>query len=129
MKIRLTESKLPEPQRNQLIKEFVKFCISELGVKNSSGSKIVLTNNPNKTQTYAHFQPSNNQIVVYKGDRAFGDYARSLAHELYHMNSNLKGTLHAESGEDGSDEENGANSFAGIVMRKWGKMHPESLEK
>jgi hypothetical protein len=28
-------------------------------------------------------------------------------------------------GEDGSDIENEANAVAGIIIRKWGKLHPE----
>jgi hypothetical protein len=40
----------------------------------------------------------------------------------------MQGRLKPNSGNDGSPEENEANSTAGVVMRKFTKLHPEVLE-
>jgi hypothetical protein len=37
--------------------------------------------------------------------------------------------LNADSGKDGSPHENEANAQAAVVMRKWGKMHPELFQQ
>ena len=128
MKIRIVEAKLPQPQRKQLIREFIKFCISELGLKSPLNCKITLTNDKSKTTSYAYFNPSNNNIVVYIGNRNVGDIMRSLSHEIYHFFQNQKNQLKPNSGSTGSKEENSANAMSGIIMRKFGKLHPEIFE-
>lgn len=128
MKIRIVESKLPQSTRKQLMREFMKFCINELQLKHPIGCKIKLTSNKSKTQTYGHYNPGTKEIVVYMGERSLGDSMRTLVHELTHHKQNLEGRLKENSGKDGSMEENEANSTAGIVMRKFGKLHPEILE-
>jgi hypothetical protein len=40
----------------------------------------------------------------------------------------LEGRLTPSSGEDGSSEENEANSFAGVMMRKFGREYPQIYE-
>jgi len=66
-------------------------------------------------------------IMVYAKDRAIIDVCRSIAHELVHHKQNLEGRLVnvAKDGEDGSPIENEANSIAGVIIRKYGKLHPE----
>jgi len=123
----MNEVRLPQPKRQQLIKEFIKFCVKELGIK-SPLPKVIITNNKNKTETYGHFNPSNNEIVVYNGERSFNDMARTVCHELIHERQRQQGKLNPRSGEDGSPQENEANSVAGVIMRKWGKLHPEAYE-
>lgn len=66
---------------------------------------------------------NNNKIEVVSMGRHPMDVMRTLAHELVHwkqMVSNMP-----LDGGDGSDTENQANAVAGIIMRKFGKMHPE----
>ena len=78
--------------------------------------------------TFAHYDLSSGEICVYVKDRHIGDIMRSVAHELKHVEQHLKGVLNADSGNDGSPHENEANSFAGIMMRKFGKDFPEIYE-
>ena len=54
-----------------------------------------------------------------------GDILRSLGHELMHFKQKLRGELHEDSGKDGSPHENEANTFSGIMIRKFGRMFPE----
>lgn len=126
--MKLNESKLSQQQRSQLIREFIKYCIKELGLKNPINSKVILTNNKTKTETYAHFNPMNNEVVVYMGERSLGDSMRSLCHELCHLSQKQKGQLQNNSGNTGSQQENEANSKAGILLRNFGKKNPQIFE-
>lgn len=125
----INEAKLPQQTRQELIKEFLSFCINELKIQKPIGCTVKFTNDVNETETYGHYDPTNKKIVVHLGERSLSDAFRSLAHELVHHKQNQHGKLRQESGKDGSPEENQANSIAGIIMRKWGRMHPESYEK
>jgi len=51
------------------------------------------------------------------------DVMRTLAHELVHWKQMQSGQ--ELDGDDGSKTENDANAYAGIIMRKFGKMYPE----
>jgi Zn-dependent peptidase ImmA (M78 family) len=64
---------------------------------------------------------------VYVKDRAVMDVCRSIAHELVHHKQNLENRIsdHINDGGDGSEIENEANAVAGVIIRKWGKLHPE----
>lgn len=128
MKIRIVEAKLPQPNRKELMREFMKFCVDELKLQKPIQCKIKLTNNKKDTKTYGHYDPKNKEIVVYMGERSLGDCMRTLVHELQHHKQNMENRLKPNSGEDGSHEENEANSSAGVIMRKFSKMHPEILE-
>ena len=66
-------------------------------------------------------------IKVYVKDRLLCDLERSIGHELAHHKQYLDGRLTNTEidGADGSQLENEANSVAGILVRKWGKLHPE----
>lgn len=66
---------------------------------------------------------------VYAKDRAMVDIMRSIGHELTHMKQDLEGKLdqapHEQNGATGSPIENEANSMAGVLIRKFGELHPE----
>jgi hypothetical protein len=66
-------------------------------------------------------------VKVYVKDRAIIDVCRSIAHELVHHKQNIEDRLNdvQADGEDGSPIENEANAVAGIIIRKYGKLHPE----
>jgi len=110
------------------IKTFVKWCQEYL--KLSKVPKIQLTNDKTKTDTYAHHDMVNDEILVYVKNRSLGDIMRSLAHELVHHQQQQNGKLtdsNAE-GATGSDIENEANALAGIIMRDYGKDNPNIFE-
>jgi hypothetical protein len=109
-----------------LIKTFVNFCKDDLCIKRKI--KVILTDDKSKTKTFAHFSPAESSLTVYVKNRHIGDILRSIAHELKHFQQKLNGELTPSSGEDGSPEENEANSFAGVMMRKFGKIRPEIFE-
>ena len=78
-------------------------------------------------RTTAYYHNSDRRVKVYVKDRAKIDIMRSIAHELVHHKQNIDGRLTDPEidGADGSPMENEANSLAGIIMRKWGRIHPE----
>ena len=114
----------PQQNNQQIFEEFINFCLSKLEISEQK-PKIILTKDKGKTTTFAHYDPNNKEIVVYIKDRNILDVCRSLAHELKHWEQDIKGILNPNSGKTGSPEENEANSFAGIVLRDFGKQHSE----
>ena len=59
-------------------------------------------------------------------NRHIMDVCRTLAHELVHYKQDLNHELDGEDpGATGSPQENEANAEAAIIMRNWGKEHPD----
>jgi Zn-dependent peptidase ImmA (M78 family) len=65
-------------------------------------------------------------IIITVKNRHIMDVCRTLAHELVHYRQDLNGDLDKmeDPGADGSPIENEANAEAAVIMRKWGKLHP-----
>lgn len=101
---------------------FVDYCRKILAIK--SDFKIDYTDDKTQTRTYGHFVPSKNYVLVYVGNRSMGDVFRTIAHELVHVKQNEMNLLNDKSGEDGSEIENQANTIAGIILRKFGRLYP-----
>jgi hypothetical protein len=63
-------------------------------------------------------------------NRHIMDVCRTLAHELVHYKQDLNNELDGpDPGATGSPQENEANAEAAVIMRKWGKQHPELFDK
>jgi hypothetical protein len=110
------------------VSEFVSFCKEFLGITDKM--HIELHTSRDKLTTTAAYNPSDGCVMVYVKGRALVDVCRSIAHELVHHKQNCENriTNAQEDGQDGSDIENEANSMAGIIMRKYGKLKPEIYE-
>jgi len=107
------------------ISDFVNFTKDLLGIDDDVKIALAYERTPDlKTTAYYNL---NDLVKVYVKDRALVDVFRSIAHELVHHKQRLNGTIKnvAEDGDDGSDIENEANAVAGIIIRKYGKLHPE----
>ena len=107
------------------VADFVNFAKEYLGIKDNIQIKLAFERTPDlKTTAYYSLD---GLVVVYVKDRAIIDVCRSIAHELVHHLQNLEGRLldAVKDGEDGSPIENEANALAGIIIRKYGKLHPE----
>ncbi len=62
-------------------------------------------------------------------NRHIMDVCRTLAHELVHYKQDLNHELDGEDpGATGSPQENEANAQAAVIMRNWGKKHPELFD-
>ena len=63
-------------------------------------------------------------------NRHIMDVCRTLAHELVHFKQDINDKLTGENpGATGSPQENEANAEAAVIMRNWGKKHPEYFDK
>ena len=118
---RLTESE------TGTIGEFIKYTIKNLGIQNPPRNLSLSYDNAKakEMKSFGYFDPNDNKIWVYVGNRNMGDILRTLAHELVHRKQDEDGRISYESGETGSDIENEANAMAGVLLRDFGKQHEE----
>jgi predicted GNAT family acetyltransferase len=108
------------------IADFVNFCKEYLGIDDDVKVELAFKRTPDITTT-AYYDNLNRRLKVYVKNRAIIDVCRSIAHELVHHKQNIDGRFDnvENPGADGTEFENEANAVAGIIIRKWGKMHPE----
>jgi hypothetical protein len=69
-------------------------------------------------------------INITVKNRHIMDVCRTLAHELVHYKQDLNHELDGpDPGATGSPQENEANARAAVIMRNWGKKHPEYFDQ
>jgi hypothetical protein len=110
------------------VADFVNFAKEHLGINDDIKVSLAFERTPELTTT-AYYN-LDGHLCVYAKNRAIIDICRSIAHELVHHKQNLEGRLldAVKDGDDGSPIENEANAVAGVIIRKWGKLHPEIYE-
>lgn len=126
-KLGLEENKSPLNQ--DLIKEFLKACMLELGIINLP--KITLSNDSQEAidmRSWGGYMPGQKAIHIVTAKRHPADIFRTLAHELVHYKQDLEGRLKPGSGETGSEDENEANSKAAVIMRNFAQAKPNLFE-
>lgn len=108
------------------VSDFVNFAKDLLGIDDDVKVELAFEKTPD-LRTTAYYHNSDHRVKVYVKDRAKIDVMRSIAHELVHHKQNITGKLTdpEKDGADGSPIENEANALAGVIMRKWGRLHPE----
>lgn len=112
------------PEKIAITKKFIAFCLKELKI-NVPCIVYLTGERGGPIKTTATFFPDTNEIWIYcKNRNMLGDVLRSTAHEIRHLKQNLDGVITDESGKDGSQHENEANSFSGLMIRKFGKIEP-----
>jgi hypothetical protein len=107
------------------VTSFVNFAKEFLDITDDVKVLLAFERTPElKTTAYYNLEGF---LVVYAKDRAVIDICRSIAHELVHHKQNIEGRLKdtKNDGEDGSPIENEANAVAGVIIRKYGQLHPE----
>tara|TARA_R100001460_G_scaffold50864_3_gene89379 strand:- start:888 stop:2639 length:1752 start_codon:yes stop_codon:yes gene_type:complete len=117
-----------DDSKAKIINRFMDFATDYLSIDRP---KIKLINQEGYTQEYKSFGgylPSEEKIFVVVRNRNMADILRTLAHEMVHHMQNLDGRLTPTSGEDGSPDENEANSLAAVLMRKFGRENPDIYE-
>ena len=108
------------------IVDFLRLACKDLQISNIP--KITLLQEPLHTKessSFAAYRPSAKEIMLFVKNRHIMDVLRSLCHELVHYKQDIEGRLPQGAGATGSEQENEANAKAGIIMRKYGKIHPE----
>ena len=123
----LTEG-LQYNKATRIIDKFIEFAASELQLDDlpdidlQDGNEISV-----KHKSFGGY--GNKHITVTLSNRHIMDVCRTIAHELVHYRQDLNNELTPDSGKDGSPHENEANALAAVVMRKWGKMHPNLFKQ
>lgn len=109
--------------------EFLIFCKTFLKLEKLPRIRwIINSEHSNEFKSFGSFDPKKEIICVEINDRHPLDIMRTLAHELVHYKQGVEGKLNPNSGETGSDEENEANSLAGVMMRHFDHKHPEAFK-
>jgi predicted nucleotidyltransferase len=111
-----------------LIKEFILECFKELKIDKPGTVVLTALRDGVRIVTTASYSPEDDQIWIYVKGRAIVDICRSIAHEIRHFRQMNDGEIKENSGDTGSSEENAANAFAGIMIRKFGKKNPKLYE-
>jgi hypothetical protein len=120
-----------DPRREELTK-FVDFVSDKLGLEQGPPS-IEFSNDKEHAQhfkTFGYHDTGPNSIWVYIGNRNLADIMRTTAHELVHAKQREQGRLDNDphAGRTGSEQENEANSVAGVIMREYGQENPHIFE-
>ena len=120
---------LQEGKKNlEVLKEFIKFTLRELGIK-GMGGKVVMSRDTEKARemkSMGLYNPQDDRIWIYIGNRNTADICRTISHELVHLKQKQNGQ--SLDGTTGSDIENEANAKAGQIMRKFAQINPMIFE-
>jgi len=113
----------------EILKNFIQFCVKELKIK--SMPTIKLRRDPQWSvvnKTFGRYINDAHLLEVAFGQRHIMDVLRTVAHELTHKHQHEREAVPTDAGETGSPYENEANARAGILMRDYGRMHPELFD-
>jgi len=107
-----------------IVKNFTVFAKQKLNIKIDVPVELIYDLQFSmKYSSFACIMSDSKQIYVSVVNRHPVDISRSLAHEMVHYRQMLDGQNIL--GYTGSRHENEANAKAGIVLRDYGKIHPE----
>lgn len=108
----------------KIIGKFIKYAAQELELEKLPTIELQKDNGKSiSNRSFGGY--GGHHISVTLTNRHIMDVCRTLAHELVHYKQDLNNQLNPDSGKDGSPEENEANARAAVILRTWGKKHPE----
>lgn len=124
-------SEEPPVNDESVLEDFVDFCVKELKI--DSLPKIKLRRDPQWSvvhKTFGRYINDRNLLEVAWGQRHLMDVLRTVAHELTHRHQHERDgkKMDNTAGETGSPWENEANARAGVLMRDYGRLHPELFD-
>jgi hypothetical protein len=123
----LTEAVI-HPSTMDALQDFLPFVMQLLKLDKLPKIKIHKTIETGDQPSFGGYNPDDGTIQLALKDRHPADILRTLAHELIHFKQDQDGKLNDRSGMTGSNEENEANTKAGIIMRHFNKKFPKYLE-
>lgn len=107
-----------------VVKDFMRFAKMKLNIRNDIPVELIYDLEfSRKYSSFACIMTGSKKIYVSAINRHPVDILRSLAHEMVHYKQLIDGQN--VRGHTGSRHENEANAKAGVVLRDYGKMHPE----
>jgi hypothetical protein len=110
-----------------ILHDFIRFAAKDLELKSLPKFDFMFDNKRSvEHKSFGGYQPGAEHITITVKNRHINDVLRTLAHEMVHYSQDLKNELGDDNaGATGSPQENEANARAAVVMRNWGKLHPE----
>jgi len=112
-------------EKKPLIDKLVAYCCDNLNI-DAPDIKLIDDEDYSQNQSsFGGYSPTDKRIYVVTKNRHTADIMRTLAHEIFHHKQNINGELGIGAGKTGDKWENEANSYAGIVLRNFGKEYPE----
>ena len=109
-----------------LLNKFLRHCAQELDLESLPELNLIDSKEYSaQNKSFGGYDPESKSITLNTNGRHQMDVFRTLAHELTHYKQDTLGMLDDTSGETGSPIENEANAVAGIIMRNFGKEHPD----
>ena len=126
----VVKESLEKKINSNVIKEFIKFAVKELGMTRMPEGLTLSynTDTAKSRRSFGTFDPNDGKIWLYVKNRNMADILRTLAHELVHRKQDEDGRIDYTSGNTGSEIENEANAQAGILLRKFGKNNKNIYE-
>ena len=112
----------------EILQDFIEFCVKELKIEKMPTIKLRRDPQwPVVHRTFGRYINDKHTLEVAFGQRHIMDVLRTVAHELTHKHQHERdgAKMDATAGETGSPWENEANARAGVLMRDYGRMHPE----
>lgn len=116
----------PANSQQEIIEDFIDFCSAQLGLAKEINLRI--RRDPEwsvRNKTFGRYDQQTNELNVGVSGRHIMDILRTVAHELVHQRQNETQEMPPDAGADGSEYENEANAQAAVLMRRYGKLHPE----
>ena len=122
----LTES-LDKRDTYKILLDFIKFAAEDLELNSLPKFDFAFDSDRSvHNRSFGGYAPGKEHITITVKNRHIMDVCRTLAHELVHYSQDLKKELEDEdAGATGSPQENEANARAAVIMRNWGKEHPD----
>jgi len=113
-----------------ILHDFIRFAAEDLELKTLPKFDFAFdTKRSLQHKSFGGYQPGQEHITITVVNRHINDVLRTLAHEMVHYSQDLKNELDDDgAGATGSPQENEANARAAVVMRNWGKKHPEYFD-
>ena len=114
-----------------ILHDFVRFAAEHLELKRLPKFDFLFDSATSiERKSFGGYMPGEKHIDVTVKNRHIMDVCRTLAHELVHYKQDLHEQLNDEgAGATGSPQENEANAEAAVIMRNWGKLHPDLFNK
>ena len=114
-----------------ILHEFVRFAAKDLELESLPEFDFMFdTKRSLENKSFGGYAPGAEHITITVKNRHVMDVCRTLAHELVHYSQDLKSELEDDdAGATGSPQENEANARAAVIMRNWGKLHPNLFDK
>lgn len=116
---------LTHEKTSKILQSFIKFAADKLEL--TEFPKFNFSTNHERSVAHSSFGGyGNRSINITISNRHIMDVCRTLAHELVHFKQDLNNELDGpDPGATGSPQENEANAQAAVIMREWGKLHPQ----